>query len=288
MPGFNQFGGSYGFDVLGQSYGFENNQGGIVFDPDAQNYFDSISDPLTLAQKIAFNNLVIGLKADISLTGTTSNWDEIDVLWIFFNISRQAAYLNLKLPAANIITDGVQPSFAQFSGLTGNGTTQYINLNYNPSTQGIKYQQDNSSAFAYCKTNPAGGTQMTFGGFNASNRGMLLRLRTATDIMQGAINGQNVNIGGAGSTTDSIGLTAIKRTLFSEFNINRNGSDIFTLASISVAIANISWYGLARNNNGVADNFDNRLYSLMGAGSGMIDFAKLKTRIDTFESEVVL
>lgn len=285
---FNQFGEGQGFNSFGQSCMFSGNVSGDEFtDPDVLTLFEQIEDTLTLNQKNAYNSLILGLKEDASLRGNTSNWEETDALWIFCTVSRQAAYLNVRYPANPPVSDGVQPSFTQFSGIQGNGTSQYLNLNWNPSTDGEKFLQNDASVFTYCRTNGSG-TPVAMGGLNASSQGIMFRLRTATNNIQGALNGTNVNIGASGTTTDCRGLNALVRVLSNAVKVNRDGVDLFTSTSNVVGIINIALYGLARNNNGAPDNFDGKLYSSLGTGSGNIDFSKLKERLDTFETEIAL
>ncbi len=102
------------------------------------------------SQQIKQNNLVLALKAgDI--------WTKLDVLYIFANNGgSNFATLNWKAPSANQSTLINTPTFTTNEGFMGNGTSSYIDTNFNPATQGVNYTLNDASRFMYLFTGTLG------------------------------------------------------------------------------------------------------------------------------------
>ena len=86
-------------------------------------------------------------------TSLGSNLDEFDRLWIHGLNNDVAARTSFVNPSSTIITAVNSPTFTANQGYQGNGSTSYLNTNYNPSTQGVKYTLSNASGFAYIGNN---------------------------------------------------------------------------------------------------------------------------------------
>lgn len=94
-------------------------------------------------QQIKQNNLVLALKA-------AGIWNKLDVLYIFANDGgSNFGTLNWKSPNNNQATLINTPTFITNVGFKGNGTSSYIDINFNPSTNGVNYQLNNASRFFY-------------------------------------------------------------------------------------------------------------------------------------------
>jgi len=91
-------------------------------------------------QQIKQNTLLLTLK-------TSGVWDEWDVFYMFANNgSKEFATLNWKNPDTNQNTLVNSPTFTSNQGFQGNGTSSYINVNYNPQSSGTHYAKDNASS----------------------------------------------------------------------------------------------------------------------------------------------
>jgi hypothetical protein len=71
-------------------------------------------------------------------------WAKIDVRWTLAAHDAQAARLNWKAPASFALTEVNSPTFTANRGYAGNGSTSYLNTGWNPSTNGVRTQQNNS------------------------------------------------------------------------------------------------------------------------------------------------
>lgn len=95
------------------------------------------------AVKLKQNTLLASLKS-------TGVWAKLDVFYVFAQDGGSAfGTLNWKNPNANQATLVNAPTFVSNGGLMGNGTSSYIDTNFNPATQGVQYTQNNASRYFF-------------------------------------------------------------------------------------------------------------------------------------------
>jgi hypothetical protein len=100
----------------------------------------------TYDQQLKQNDLIILLKS-------FGIWSQMDVFYVYANNgSKEFALLNWINPLLHQCSLINSPSFTANDGFTGNGTSSYINTNFNPATSGINYTLNNASIFTYNKT----------------------------------------------------------------------------------------------------------------------------------------
>jgi hypothetical protein len=132
------------------------------------------------------NTLLTSMKAD-------GVWAKLDVFYVFAQDgSAEFGTLNWKNPNANQSTLVNAPTFVSNGGFTGNGTSSYIDTNFNPATQGVQYTQNNASRYFF--THAISTTALRFDGILSSNRNTMVR---------GLTNSQRIN---AGTNTSLVAL----------------------------------------------------------------------------------
>jgi hypothetical protein len=117
------------------------------------------------------NTLLASLKS-------TGVWAKLDVFYVFAQDGGSAfGTLNWKNPDANQSTLVNAPTFVSNGGLMGNGTSSYIDTNFNPLTQGVQYTQNNASRYFFTHAINTGrfdgntsGTNSMFLGVSAAQR----------------------------------------------------------------------------------------------------------------------
>jgi len=134
---------------LGLSRGRKLGGGGVVFTTEYQAVLDratALGYTLPSAgQQVKQNQLVIDLK-------TAGVWAKLDVWYVYANDgSKEFATLNWKAPTLYQSTLFNSPTFTANQGFTGNGTTSYIRTNFNPSTNGVNYQNNDASRYCYVR-----------------------------------------------------------------------------------------------------------------------------------------
>jgi len=93
--------------------------------------------------KLKQNTLLTNMKAD-------GVWAKLDVFYVFAQDGGSAfGTLNWKNPNANQSALVNSPTFVVNGGFQGNGTSSYIDTNFNPATQGVQYTQNNASRYFF-------------------------------------------------------------------------------------------------------------------------------------------
>jgi len=177
--------------------------------------------------KLKQNTLLTNMKVD-------GVWAKLDVFYVFAQDGGSAfATLNWKNPNANQANITTSPTFTSNQGFTGNGTSSYIDTNYNPSTQGVNYTLNNASMYFFPHAFGTSGLAMT-GTSGADNR-----------IQLGVSLNQRINAGGAAlatsfNYTSTVNPKSIHRTSSTNMTLlNGTVSDTRTLASVNVPNANL-------------------------------------------------
>ncbi len=99
------------------------------------------------ARQTVVNNLIVGLKAD-------GIWTKLDRLWLFAGENEPSALTDLV--ALDLAAKVSTPTFTTDTGFAGEDTgtpTKYINLTYNPSTDGVQGTTNSIHLSAWSATN---------------------------------------------------------------------------------------------------------------------------------------
>jgi hypothetical protein len=192
-------------------------------------------------------------------------WDELDVLYVFrTDGGANFAKINWKNPGTfQCIGTGHDPAFTLNNGFKGNGSTTFLDTQWIPSVNGVKYTLNNAGALI--DTNSA---ETTNGyEFGIESAGTVLRLTTNPVSVVADINDFSVS---SIASVGGIGLYLLKRTASNAVSIFKNGSSLFSGAAISTSLPTLSSYICGRNvgNPGVAEP-SNRTVSMIGFGSSL-------------------
>jgi hypothetical protein len=197
-----------------------------TFDSDAQAFFDRVTTAggtLTTTEKQAVNQLVITMKAD----GT---WGPCKVIYPMVGASAAACAQNLKSSSfTGTFSSGW--TFAS-TGATPNGTSAYMDTNFNMLTDYIS--TSNASIGAYIRTNTGSGTYDMGAGDNIPvSNGMLIMPTLGGTFYGTAMGGLMFE-----SNTNAQGFYCMNRDGGSQYmykrgNITINKSAVSAVGSIS-------------------------------------------------------
>lgn len=125
-------------------------------------------------QQIKQNNLVLALKA-------AGIWNKLDVLYIFANdAGSNFATLNWKNPNNYQVTLVNTPIFTANQGFKGNGTSSFIDTNFNASINGFNYKLNDASRYIYLHL--ADGTSCLDGLMSGNGNRMITSLTSSQRI----------------------------------------------------------------------------------------------------------
>lgn len=248
----------------------------VVYDADAVTLFAAMTVQPDSSRKAAINTFIKGVKAD---EGITSLSERFDCLYFTAAHDQQAARLNWA-KRAHDLTEVNSPTWTLDRGYGFNGTTQYLNTNYNPSTQGVRFLQNTASFGLYFRTNVQGTGNS--GQVDATTTtGTLLNARNGSDLFVAGIN-RAAAVSASSANTDSRGLFVVKRAVSTTISTLKNGSQTDTEPSTSAAPLSLNIYLGALNRNGTAALFDTRQIAVSFIDGGSINSALFYTRVQTY------
>jgi hypothetical protein len=189
--------------------------GGGGFDADYQAVLDyATTQGYTLpsaGQQTLQNQLVVDLKAG-------GIWNKLDTFAVFATDgSSDFALIDwIRLSQYTAVNS---PTFTTDEGFQGDGTSSYINTNFNPATQGVNFANNNAGISLYVKIAQTLGVDI-FGETSSA-----IRLRNANNVLQRLNAGSNalaaINMSGTGVLTwnkNSISNWTFYNNLTQSFN----------------------------------------------------------------------
>lgn len=227
------------------------------WDEDLETYITGLSTSLTTPTLEKLNTMVTGIKTAL---GITSLAQAGEVLYIFGNETSEAASRNLIKRSfdATLVNN---PTFTQFEGYAGNGTSSYINSNFNVVNNLTVAGVSDISAFVYIRTDATNGNEI-FGAGDSDNDGpgVFLLPKAAADIYFNI----NSSFLDNGNVTASSGFfTIVQNPSFTMFS-RRNKTAITSLANVTPETYSGNIYILSGNVGGTAVKFDTRQVAIFG------------------------
>ena len=248
----------------------------ISYDADARALFtrmDAAGAPTTAARKVLINDLIVGMKAD-------GDWAELDVLHVYAAHAAAAAPLNW-IGNTSTATPAAAPTFTADQGYDLNGSTQYINTNYTPSSDAVNYTQNSAVMGGYLRTYDTDtGLRCILGGNDATQAILLQRNATTGNI---SIRVNCLDLTSLSSAVFTQQLYSIKRTVSTECKYWIGGTEQTTAETrASIGLPTISVKVGCNDNSGSRVNFLDGQVMLFYAGSGSVSISNFLARINTF------
>jgi hypothetical protein len=210
----------------------------------------------------------------------STNITEFDRLWIHGlsnNIAARTSFVN---PSTTIITAVNAPTFTANQGYTG-GPAMYLDSNFSPAIDGVKYQQDNAGIFIYSITNLAFDSA-EIGNQLGGNYSYILS-RSALGSAVYALNSSNDT---AVAVADSLSLFQVLRTGTNPYSLYVRNSLIATVNQASRPLINQNYYLLSRNTNGVPTLGSFKTISASGFSSSSINQANFYAALQTLGTSI--
>jgi len=146
------------------------------------------------------------------------------------------------------------PTFTADRGYAFDGTTNYINTGFVPSTHGVAMTGTNVRIAAYERTNVAASSTWAAGALNTTDRGLLIGPRSGGGLAQALLNSATTTM--VSGVTDSRGFTVGSRTaaVFEGFK-NGVSTGTFSPATSAGVLATREIFIGAFNNAGITLGF---------------------------------
>jgi len=126
--------------------GVSGKSGGVVYDSEAQTYFTTVTSrggSVSPTRKQKINDFIVYLR-DLCPAG--NQWQYLERAWVLHNTTEVAALTSVVNPTSTIAQAINSPTFTVDDGYAFNGTSQYINTKFNPSTDATQFLYDSHSA----------------------------------------------------------------------------------------------------------------------------------------------
>lgn len=199
---------------------------------------------VSVARRLIVNQFILAEKSD----GT---WALTDDYWALWGESAAQALTSLKqLRLATVVNS---PTFTTDRGYDFNGTTQYLDTGFIPSTHAVAMTGTNLRLAVYERTN-VGSNSNSAGAFNSSTANIAIATRDASNRVQARLNTDTLFTGG--TVTDSRGLSAVQRSA-SVYGSYKNGVSVALSApgSEGSSLTTRAVYVGAANSSGTASAF---------------------------------
>ncbi len=223
---------------------------------------------VSTARQILVNNLIVGLKVDGVFT-------KLDRLWLFAGENTVSALTDIV--AGQLAKIVGEPAFVADDGYTGDGSTTFIDSNFNASTApGPDFTLNSGSLFGWNNTLGGGGGAGGIVGTPTAGQNYI-HPDSGGNILY-ALQGITGTVGASGGTGLNL-VTIDASTLF----IDVNGANVTSTPNTGASVANEDFMA-CRANGG----FSSRQISCFGFG-GLLsptDRVKIYTRIRTYMTGV--
>jgi len=200
---------------------------------------------------------------------------EFDRLWIHGlsnNIAARTSFVN---PLSTIITAVNSPIFTPNQGYAG-GVAMYLNSNFSPAVNGVKYTRNNAGMFVYSRSN-SNFDSVEIGNQLGANYSYILT-RTALGLVVYALNSTNdTNT----AIADSLSLFQVLRTGATPYAIYKRNVQIASVNQASAALINQNYFILSRNTNGAPTLSSFKQLSASGFSSANINQANFYAALQT-------
>ena len=198
-------------------------------------------------------------------------WYQLDVLYFFAAETQQAALLNW-IKNSHDATAVNSPTFTANQGFVSDGSTSYLDLNYNPSA-GPKYTL-NSAMYGFYINTTAGSSntigEMGSRGASSTTTVNIQLAHTTSNKQTSQINsGTALSSTVGGDVTTALGFTIIQRTASNAYESIRNGVSNYSTTTASSGIFNGNFFACAVNDNGTPSFHSTRRLSIAVAGASL-------------------
>lgn len=227
----------------------------------------------------ALNTMIAGMRTD-------GNILQLDRFWIFAQEVQGYARVSIVNPGSTQITEVNTPTWTVNQGYTGNGTTRYLNTNFNWLSSSVNTLRNSLTHGIYVTTNVAENKYDS--GHLSAGRDILMASRFGTGNTYQTANGA---AGTGAAVANSLGLYMAQRTsTASGTTAYKNGSSVATIVNADPSLPNSPQlvFGYNSNTGGgvVANALSSKRIAMHVIGSGAINPATFYTRFQTFATTI--
>lgn len=258
--------------VHSESWSGDTNIVGFAYDSDYQAVLDyATTQGYTLpsdAQKALQNQLLVNLK-------TAGVWSKLDT-FANFATDGDSNFALIDWKRLTQYTAVNSPTFTANKGFNGNGTSSYIDTNFNPATSGANYTLNNASRYVYLYSATVGQTGPLDGNDTVNNN----NIQRSGSTGNNRINQGSTVISPSFSYTGTKGMKSIHRTSNTDLTLFNATTSATATNTGSASLPNLSQYILR---SGLTYSAHNRI-SMYSMGASLI--AENTAYVNAFENYI--
>lgn len=232
-----------------------------------QPWYDSLSVKPSAGLWSDLKTMADGMNSD-------GDWAEADLVSLLAGLETDEQRLRPLKTTSGLDMVAITSPTLDVNGITCNGTTSYINTNWNAFTNGIKYTLNNSCVLFY-NSSLCASNRSYFGTFDTT---LIQRITNAYRFGINSVGNSPTDITGY---SDCLGLKAIYRTDATNQSIYAK-STIQSQVYVSSILDNYNCFLGCKNNAGTPVAFSNATNRFLAYGSGLIIPTRVEARINTF------
>lgn len=231
------------------------------YEPETETVLAALTGTYDVDRQDAINALISALK-------TAGVWSTYDVLCIA-GLNSTDSLINWKNPGTFNSSLVNAPTFTADRGFAGNGSSSYINTNFNPSTAGGNYSLNSAHLGLYCRTDSNPALARDMGARTAFNNDESILILNESGNAFYALNADGNTT--AAASGNSAGYWSSSRTASNTLVLRRNGSSFASSALGTESVPNLSMYVGAVNSGGSPVGYTTRQYTAWSIGGGLTD-----------------
>ncbi len=224
-------------------------------------YIAYYTNPPTPTRQVILNNFFRCLRL-------TNNFKWLDRMYLFATEEEQQASISLKNPSSTPLTPVNSPTWDPL-GYTGNGFDMYLDTNFNPLTQGFRWNAASQMIGVYVNQGAIEAGIDT--GLEDTVNSSFIRIYTQQ--LGNFFRGMLLDVTNLDYTVSSpLGFSAIRKNQVNDRYLTRNATDVATDNVASNIYTGGNVYVLASNRDGTAATFSTkRIAAFVIGGDGLLD-----------------
>lgn len=227
-----------------------------AYDPVSAAWFAAVG-PLSPGHMQIVDTLVRGLRSASILS-------KLDYLLLMANETVTASLTDII--SLRVATAVNTPTYTQFRGYTGNGTTSYINSGYSPSTMGVALQLNDCHISAYVRNTRTSGNEVAGGVYDGS---AAFNINALYGGNEGAALCDLTGVGASPSVIQAQGFSYGHRANVTDQGLYRNGAQTGFAVVSSISIPTGNAFICARNEIGSPSIFSADEIAMFSMGAGL-------------------
>lgn len=220
----------------------------VAIDADAWSYIAAMTVRPDFARQTLIKTLVDSLKS-------AGVWAKLDALYLLAAHDAQAARLNAKAPGSFALTATGSPTFTTDRGYTGTGTGVtpggYLTSGFNPATAGGHFAPNDAHLAVWVRNASSSTANSAMSEIGNGLAYISTKNATAGQIIT-RLN-DNVSIGIAAGTPNSVEFFCISRAAAGTYDRYHNGTSLGALAQASTSVFSDAIYLLRRGTSSYSD-----------------------------------